>query len=255
MIVGDPIGMTGRVFPTSRHVKAMARFHLGIATHLFVHIPKNGGLAIRNYRPLRRRLIFSDPYFLRDNAYRKGLVAAMVPKGMQLGANHARLRDVRADARARLQPVAVVRNPFSRTFSRFTYGQKRAERLGQPVDYSPKAFEQFLERRHETANRPYYWHRAINGWYPQLDYVVDEDAQIKCHILRQEMLSDELSRYFGIEALPRLNASGRTAPHYSEVYSDKARQIVADWYAKDIDTFGFDFTGGATRNCHYTDEP
>jgi len=196
-------------------------------------------------------MIFADPYFLRDDDYRRGLVREMRPRGLQAGFHHARLRDIHPDVRARLQPIAVVRNPFSRTFSRFTFGQKQAERLGQPVDYSPAAFAQFLEARHDCGGLPYYWHRAISGWYPQFDYVTDEHDKIACHILRQETLGDELIRYFGIGNLPRTNTSGRTAPHYRDVYTEDTRQIVADWYAKDIEMFGFEFEGPARRNFHF----
>lgn len=48
---------------SARQTKAIARYHLGIARHLFIHIPKNGGMTIRNSRAMRRQIVLPDPYF------------------------------------------------------------------------------------------------------------------------------------------------------------------------------------------------
>jgi hypothetical protein len=37
-----------------------------------------------------------------------------------------------------------------------------------------------------------------------------------------------------------------------DVYSPKTIQIVADWYQKDIVTWGFDFDTGAKKNTIYS---
>ena len=239
---------------TSRQLKAMARYHLGIARHLFIHIPKNAGMAVRNSPQMRRKVIFADPYFHVSRAYTRELVEVMTASGHHHGAQHARLIDIHPNVRARLQPVAVIRNPYARVWSRFTFQTKYVERAGQPVDYSAAAFEAFLEQRHTYAGRPYFWHRAIAGWYPQTDYVTDESGALACHILRQEYLSEDIERYFGVNDLPQRNLSGRTAPRYTEVYSDAAKRIVAEIYAKDIELFGFDFTGPAQRNHYFEHE-
>lgn len=239
---------------TSRQIKAMALYHLRLAHHLFIHIPKNAGMAVRNSAQMRRRVIFADPYFHVSRAYTRELVEVMTAEGYHHGAQHARLVDIHPAVRARLQPVAVVRNPYARVWSRFTFRMKYVERAGGPVDYSPAAFEAFLEERHVHGNKPFFWHRAISGWYPQADYVTDEAGNLACHILRQEHLSDEIERYFGVTDLPKRNLSGRTAPRYTEVYSDAARRVVAEVYARDIELFGFDFEGPARRNHHFAGE-
>jgi hypothetical protein len=239
---------------TSRQIKAMARYHLRLARHLFIHIPKNAGMAVRNSPQMRRKVIFADPYFHVSRAYTRELVEVMTAEGFHHGAQHARLIDVHPAVRARLQPVAVIRNPYARVWSRFTFQMKYEEREGGDVDYSPAAFEAFLEERHIFAGRPYFWHRAISGWYPQTDYVIDESGALACHILRQEHLAEEIGRYFGVTDLPQRNRSGRTAPHYRDVYSDAAKRIVAEHYKADIELFGFDFEGPAQRNYHFGPE-
>lgn len=232
---------------SSRQLKSIARYHLGIAKHLFIHIPKNGGLSLRNSLAMRRKMVLADPYFHKSKAYTQGLAEEMAKYGYHHGNQHARLMDVRADARAHLTPFAIVRNPWSRTYSRFTFGMKRRG----DADFSTAAFEQFLEQRHTWGEHPYFWHRAVSGWYPQLDYVVDEGGQLAADILRLEHLEDDLHAYLGVRLERRVNRSGLKAPKYTDIYTDRTRQIVADWYARDIDTFGFDFIGGARRNTKY----
>ncbi len=239
---------------TSRQIKAMARYHLGIARHLFIHIPKNGGLTIRDSRLMRRKVIFADPYFHVSRDYTRALSTVMAESGHHHGAQHARLIDIDPLVRARVQPVAVVRNPFSRVFSRFTYGERMKIRKGEAPDYSVTAFERFLEERHDYADRPFFWHRAIKGWYPQADYVRDESGVLACHILRLEHLSEDVTRYFGVPDLPRVNQTTAAAPRYTDVYTERHRQIVADHYAADIALFGFDFIGPAQRNFFFANE-
>ena len=40
--------------------------------------------------------------------------------------------------------------------------------------------------------------------------------------------------------LPRLNALG-IGGAYRELYTDKTRKLVEDWYAPEIKTFGYEF--------------
>lgn len=235
---------------SSRQLKAIARYHLGIAKHLFIHIPKNGGLSLRSSRAMRRKMVSADPYFHKSKAYTQALAEEMANQGFHHGNQHARLIDIRADVRARLTAFAIVRNPWSRTYSRFTFGMQR----DAAPDYSPAAFQRFLEQRHEWGGRPYFWHRAVTGWYPQVDYVTDEDGHLAADILRLEHLEDDLRAYLGVTLERRANRSGHGAPKYTEIYTDQTRQIVADWYAKDIETFGFDFIGGARRNALFGNE-
>ncbi|MEM9349598.1 MAG: sulfotransferase family 2 domain-containing protein [Pseudomonadota bacterium] len=236
---------------TSRQLKSMARYHLGLSKHLYIHIPKTAGMAVRNSREMRRKVVFADPYFHKSKAYVAELTRVMEEHGNDPGYKHARLIDVHPSVRAKLQPVAVIRNPFARTFSRFTFGQKYQEKRGEEVDYSPAAFAEFLEQRHEYLGRPYFWHRPIAGWYNQADYVRDESGEVVCDILRQEHLGDDIKRYFGVTDLPLRNRSGKKAAHYREVYTPETRDIVAEIYADDIETFGFDFEGPATRLTYF----
>lgn len=63
---------------------------------------------------------------------------------------------------------------------------------------------------------------------------------------RYETLNDDLAhvlKEIGIEnltPLPRLNALG-IGGAYRELYTDKTRKLVEDWYAPEIKTFGYEF--------------
>lgn len=230
---------------------------LGLAPkkHLFIHIPKNGGMAIREAPQLQGRLVIANRRRLKSKAYADGLKSHMGGMGRNPGYEHARLLDVDLSVRAATQAFAIVRNPWSRTVSRFKFALQTRAHSGTRPDFSVAEFEAFLEERHKWAGEPYFWHRAVSGWYPQKDYVVDEQGKIAADILRQERLSAEMQTYLNFKTeLKQRNASTSSRAHYRDVYTDRTIQIVADWYAEDIDLFGFDFDTPASRNVFYAND-
>jgi hypothetical protein len=233
------------------YLKAILNYHLGLARYLFIHIPKNAGVAVKEVPSLRSHIIGADPYFHVSRAYTREVAATMRVRAEHHGFQHARLRDIHPRVRARLQPVAVIRNPWSRTLSRFRFGQTAVEQGKASTGYLAKSFEAFLEERNQYGGLPYYWHRAVRGWYPQRDYVTDESDKIAVHLFRFEHLNDEATRYFGLsEPLRKRNVSTVMPQDWRIFYNERTIQIVADWYQRDIDTFGFDFDSSA-RNLTY----
>ena len=235
-----------------RRYKAYFNYYSGRAKYLFLHIPKNAGVAIKKSPMLQSCLVATEPWFYRSSNYYREMLATMKTNDEHHGIHHARLRDIHPKIRNRLQAVAIVRNPWARVVSRYRFALAAMACGGSPAGYAPTCFEEFLEERHIYGDKDYYWHRAIRGWYPQYNYVVNESGEIEPHILRHESLSEEAKRYFGIEneVRPR-NVSRGKFTSYHDYYSAKTIQIVADWYAKDIEMFGFDFDSQATKNCHY----
>lgn len=212
---------------------------------LFVHIPKNGGMTIRKGIP--GKILVADPQFHVSGQYTSELYETMAEHGEHHGAQHARWRDFREDLRNTRRAFAIVRNPWDRTVSRYTFSC-----VAEGKDYT---FREFLEERHEYGGKPYFWHRAIRGWYPQVDYVTDEGGKLQCDILR--FGTDDVLNYFELKKpLDVRNVSNGQAigsviknrKDYRDFYGPDEFEIVRDWYHKDIEFFGFTFEGGASRN-------
>jgi sulfotransferase famil protein len=221
--------------------------------YLFVHIPKNGGMAIRQSPQLGGKLVIANRRRLISKKYADELKKHMAQKGANPGYEHARLRDVDQSVRKGTTAFAIVRNPWSRTVSRFKFALQTRNFDGGKPEFSQKFFREFLEERHLWGEEPYFWHRAVGGWYPQEDYVLDENQKITVDLLRQESLSDELKKYLGLSiGLERRNISKTSNTDYRDIYTPQTVQTVADWYAKDIERFGFDFDTPATKNTFYS---
>jgi hypothetical protein len=92
------------------------------------------------------------------------------------------------------------------------------------------------------------WHRAVRGWYNQIDYVTDENNNLRCDILRQEKLSNDLPKYLDLPSMPRSRNVTGLVDSYKDVYTPQTIQIVADWYKKDIEYWDFDFDTTARKN-------
>ena len=238
-----------------RAYRAYYHYLVGNARYILVHIPKNAGVAVRHSQLLRGRVVGAERFFHKSIAYTLRLEKVMKEAGEHHGIQHARYRDLRPSVVRRLQPVAIVRNPWARVVSRYEFFRTAVRQGSASPDYASNSFEEFLEERHIYGNKDLYWHRAIRGWYPQRDYVVDEGGVLSVDILRQEHLGKEAVEYFNLsEPLRRRNSSNKEGKKrdYRDYYTPKTIQIIADWYADDIETFGFDFDTGAKKNTFYS---
>ncbi|MBO6511451.1 MAG: sulfotransferase family 2 domain-containing protein [Roseibium sp.] len=218
---------------------------------LFVHIPKNGGMAIRQAAEQAGNVTIANRKRLVSRNYADALKDSMAAARAHPGYEHARLRDINIWVRRSHTPFAVVRNPWSRVLSRFLFAIQ-TRNWDFESTCTLEHFERFLEERHEWANMEFSWHRAVRGWHPQIEYLVDEDGKVISDVLRQERLGQDTKQYFGLAGdLERVNVTKGARVDYRSFYSPKAIQIVADWYASDIEYFGFDFDSMATRKTLY----
>lgn len=73
------------------------------------------------------------------------------------------------------------------------------------------------------------------------------DTIVADRVLRYEDLSNELQRLLrslglsGAIDLPVRRRYAADRPHYSRYYSDETRELVANWYAREIQAFGYEF--------------
>lgn len=240
---------------------------------VFIHIPKNGGMTIRQTPKTRNNIIICSRATARDESYRLSFEMAMAKFGRpNLPYEHMRWKDLNEEMKRR-KAFAIIRNPWSRVVSRYTYAVKtdaewdKVEINGKVTGGKEMTFDEFLDQRfqYETPTAAdYSWHLAIKNWFPAHDHVSDEEGNVRCEILRFEHYDDDVNSYFGFsnEKFPIRNISNGDYPShnkkvlkgkrdYKDFYNERQIQIVADWYKKDIDYWGFDFDTAATKNTKF----
>lgn len=220
----------------------------------FIHIPKNAGMTIRhssNNGPLAGKVQIATRETHISKEYSNKVNDVMRKSGDHHGWEHARWRDIHPKYRNNMKCFAVTRNPWDRVVSRYFFAKKVIEvEKKEPVGkHKIDSFEHFLEERFEWGGKEYYWHRAIRGWFPAFDHVSDEEGNLKCDMMRLDHLNDDLCAYFGIKEMSRArNVTAINDKSYMDLYTPQTIQIVADWYQKDIDFWGYDFDSTATKN-------
>ena len=74
-------------------------------------------------------------------------------------------------------------------------------------------------------------------------------CNLKADILSFENYEEDTNKYFKLnQKIPERNVSNKSKKDYRDFYTKQTIQIIADWYKKDIDYFGFDFDTGATKS-------
>ena len=175
----------------------------------FIHIPKNAGMAIRKNPKIK--VSTSTPNKFVNLEYKQKLEEAMNEYGEGFGYEHARWRDLHPTYQKN-SSFAIIRNPWSKVVSRYTFMMRSFYRPGNLVITNPYykevSFDEFLEERHFWEGKPYFWHRAIHGWFPQKDHVTDGKGELKCDIVRFEHLNEDVMKYFNLkESIPYRNIS------------------------------------------------
>lgn len=206
-----------------RYREKDARFH-------FIHIPKNAGQTVRNALYLQPDVSLSEPY-------------------------HFRYVDVADSLGSHLKYFAVVRNPWSRTASRFHFGRQNARRW--PVDDPRRMFVEQATFAEFVKQRPIFpipghpdqpWMGPLNSWLNQLEWIRDANGNVACTCIRMEHLEDDLQGYLNRSIRFERRNVTRSRYDYRAMYTDELAEIVGHYFKDDIDYFGFTFDGAATRN-------
>ncbi len=221
----------------------------------FVHIPKNAGMTIRHSLDLKPLMTTSISCHHRDTKYSHELHAQMTKYSEHHGDEHARWRDLNSDCQNR-KCFAVIKNPWHKVASRYMFlmhlfspDHPNYQKMLRHPTYEAKSFEEFLEERHEWGGKKFFWHRAIRGWFNQKDHVTDLEGNNRCDILRAEHLNEDVNKYFNMDiSLRSRNVSNVTKIDYKTFYTPVTKKIIEDWYAEDIEFFGFTFESTASKN-------
>lgn len=210
--------------------------------YVFIHIPKTGGTALT--------------LALEGRAAADDIIVADTPKGR---ARAHRLKDVRTagrlwkhstladiagllpdDAMARLFVMTLVRNPWDRMVSLWSWA--RGVRVAHPLAAlaRERPFAAFVADPLTQA--------AI-GRSPYGSYVTGADGQERCDaFIRVERFAEDAAPFerhlgFALSPLPVANESARPRD-WRGFYDDRTAGIVARIAAADIARFGYGFDPG-----------
>lgn len=128
-----------------------------------------------------------------------------------------------------------VRNPWDRTVSLFRRLRENGKDRGQ-------TFEEFVDGLHFSSATCVH---PVPHRY-QLDWFVNPDGEVILDFVgRFEHLArdwSQVSQRIGLAAsLPHLNESGSGRRHYTEYYTSRTRDLIAQRFSVDIEYFGYEF--------------
>jgi len=156
---------------------------------------------------------------------------------------------------------AIVRNPWERILSDYNYQVKKsrpeASKLFLLKDSGEQRnFQEWLEAAFSEPGRypAESWggevSPGIHRFSPQVDWITVDGHVGVDEVIRMEELPEAFSRICGALGLPPLDLphrNGRFHWHYSRYYDESSRRLVADYYARDIELFGYRFETPGSR--------
>ena len=159
----------------------------------------------------------------------------------------AQLQLVLGDRYVQAFSFTFVRNPWARVVSRYRYNreEKRPEpgakrtTLGARRIFHDLDFMDWLREREQYVERK-------GGRQNQIDKLTDAEGRILVDFVgRLESIQEGFATVCeraGVEpvAVPHFNVTAKKAS-YADYYDDWSRDLVAAWYQRDIEAFGYAF--------------
>ena len=186
---------------------------------IFIHIPKNAGTSICNFLQEKQTSICIQPKL------------------------HSDINDIKnkfPQAYKNYRKFAIVRNPYDRMVSWFSYLKESAENSGFDMSLMyPTEFNEWIKD-------------PFKYWLPHGKLNIDENGKyslrfLECQhtwvdntvtILKYEDLEQELNNFFKEKInLPIINKSKRD--DYMEYYNQKTLNIVYERYKEDFEKFNY----------------
>ena len=211
---------------------------------IFVHIQRTGGTSVSNI------FIDNDP----------DLVMKLPAENVSKRLIHCFISDLKpvlsADEFENYTKFSIVRNPYERLYSWYLMFKHNSihgfesektdevvekavlmyDSIREKLDPYIASFDDFLTVPNEGFFQRFY--------YNQLDYLEINQQFAMDKVLRFEHLSDDFNAFakeLNLNAsLAHINKSV-SEKSYRDVYSEKAKKLVAERFAKDLDFFGYSF--------------
>ncbi|MGA9575901.1 MAG: sulfotransferase family 2 domain-containing protein [Lysobacterales bacterium] len=140
----------------------------------------------------------------------------------------------------RAYKFTLVRNPWDKVVSHYEYRRKKNKN-----DLSEREipFNEWVKKTYGPDKDPFYYDNE-KAFQPQIEWLKDDEGNISIDFVGKfETIDEDFERIkstIGISAeLPHLNASKRAG--YRSYYDDQTREIVAQWFREDIETFDYQF--------------
>lgn len=150
---------------------------------------------------------------------------------------------------------AIVRNPWDRLFSDYNYQKKKSrEKASKLFMFSEQGrvrdFAEWVETALATPDfyEPGRWggevSTHVHRWSPQVDWLEVDGVSRIDYVAHLENLSLDfrtVCRRVGLPEVRLPHRNRRLHWHYSHYYDRTTRDIVANYYARDVARFGYQF--------------
>ena len=171
----------------------------------FIHIPKTAGTAIKHWICKTGHSVLCGEGIIAPN----NIITKRLHKRGWLGENS--------------EKFTIVRNPYERCVSAYTYLIKEDDRVPASTTFEEFIKNFILDNSNDT-----------DTWRPQIWWLLTKKGQPAItKIIRYENLEKELQEYFNFyEPLPIKNKT--TYKDYNSYYTPQLKKLVKEYYLEDF---------------------
>jgi len=140
----------------------------------------------------------------------------------------------------RVFTFTIVRNPWDKVVSHYHY-RVMTNQTGLGEATIP--FDEWVQLAYGDNDPRYYNNPRM--FMPQTDWITDESGRILVDFVGKfENLQDDFNticQHIGKSGVPLPHLKKSRRKSYKDYYSSESREIVANWFATDIETFKYTF--------------
>ena len=159
---------------------------------------------------------------------------------------------------AQLFKFTFVRNPWDRLFSEYNFQRRKSQRADTvrlylyKEDGTERNFREWVSfaLANPRLHPPNQWggkpSEEVHRMSPQWDWIASDDGLRVDFVGRLENMQEDFRKIcLKVGLTPRrLKRKNRKLHlHYSRHYDQETKELVADYYRKDIEAFGYEFEG------------